>query len=321
MNITTLLIIATSVLGLLSITSVITAWIFAIHFCKPGRKISSKTPAHIKLEYQEVTFPSQGFPLKGWFIPAQNQAEPAPAIIIAHGWSSNKTQGLPIAASLNKAGYATLLYDVRSHGESPDDSPITLQKFAQDMIAAVDYLSARPDVDQKHIGAVGHSMGGGGTIIAASMDPRIKAIVSSAAFADPVEITRDYMRKYYLPRGPLFRLACFFINRWINDATMADIAPRNRIRLINRPILLLHGKADRKIIPENMTILHSNALPGCAQAHLIPGGHLHSDIIRHTIFQTRIVDFFNTHIRIQPRHILQPLAGTSGRQVLNPSGR
>ena len=226
---------------------------------------------------------------------SETQAGPQPTIVVAHGWSSNMAQVLPIADFLHQSGFGVLLYDARSHGTSTMDNPITLQKIAQDLRGAIDYLEGRADVDMTQLGVVGHSMGGSGAILATSIEPRIRVLVSSAAFADPVALTREYMRLYHIPRGPIFHLVCYFINRWL-ESDMAEIAPKNRIGRINIPILLLHGDADRVVSPANMKILLSQAQKGNTQAQLISGGKHHSTIIKDSKYKDLIITFLQEHL-------------------------
>lgn len=298
MNTTYFLITFMTTLAILAALGIGIAWLFARNFCKPQRRLPKKTPAQHGLDYEDITFPSQGATLNGWFIPGQHNISPRPAIVVAHGWSANAAQVMPIAKHLHEAGCHVLLYNARSHGTSDEGGPITLQKFAEDLMAAIDYLENRPDVDMEQLGVVGHSMGGSSAILATSMDKRIRALVSSAAFADPVALTKEYMRKHHLPLGPLFHLVQFFINLWL-DTTMSDIAPQNRIGRIDIPILLIHGDADAVISPMNMELLQSHASHGNVQTWLMSGGLHHSTIIRDPAYGPRIVEFLEENLFVE----------------------
>src|SRR4029079_11195588 len=71
-------------------------------------------------------------------------------------------------------------------------------------IRAVDVLCARPAVDPRRIGVIGHSLGGHNAIFTALFEPRIRAIVSSCGFnAFPSYYTGDirgWSHKGYMPR-------------------------------------------------------------------------------------------------------------------------
>jgi carboxymethylenebutenolidase len=62
----------------------------------------------------------------------------------------------------------------------------------RDMNAAFHYLATRADVDSKHIGSIGWSMGGGFAIQLAIHEPRLAACVVNYGVlpADPVEVKR-----------------------------------------------------------------------------------------------------------------------------------
>lgn len=68
---------------------------------------------------------------------------------------------LVLADHLTKNGIAVLRYDDRGTSESTGDfSASTTEDFANDVIAAVDYLKTRNDIDTDNIGLIGHSEGG-----------------------------------------------------------------------------------------------------------------------------------------------------------------
>jgi dienelactone hydrolase len=117
---------------------------------------------------------------------------------------SSFERGQAITDSLLKSGIAVLALDVQYHGErvlNNDFMPPQqlysdekwYYKFRDGMVQtigdyfrAVEYLGSREEIDTSRIGVIGHSMGGVMTIIYASLDKRVKAIVASvAAYTDP----------------------------------------------------------------------------------------------------------------------------------------
>lgn len=80
---------------------------------------------------------------------------------------------LVLADYLTRAGYATLRMDDRGVGGSGGDmSRATTLDFAEDALAAVNYLKTRREIDRKRIGLLGHSEGALVGAIAASKAPR-----------------------------------------------------------------------------------------------------------------------------------------------------
>lgn len=265
------------------------AWVFARLYCMPRRRRPTTTPAEDGLPFLPVEFPSRGLSLRGWFIPAGASSTPHAAVLVAHGWSSNASQMLPVASQLHAAGFGVLLYDARGHGASASDGPITIRTFADDMLAAVDFLQDLPGVDSSRLGVIGHSIGGASAILATSVEQRIRAVVSTSAFADPVTLTRNVMRALHIPRGPFLWLVCRFIERWLGT-TMDDASPRNRIPELTVPLLLIHGASDRFVPASNMEALYARADQDRTRTWLVPGRR-HWDVILDPEYGARVIGF------------------------------
>ena len=120
---------------------------------------------------ESVTFPNPGAPgvtLSGTLTKPQG-AGPFPTVVLIAGSGPNDRDEnvfghkvfLVLADYLTRHGIAVLRYDKRGIGASQGSfDTATLQDFASDAESAVAYLKARTDVDQKHIGLIGHSEGG-----------------------------------------------------------------------------------------------------------------------------------------------------------------
>ncbi|KAH0533440.1 hypothetical protein TsFJ059_002008 [Trichoderma semiorbis] len=80
----------------------------------------------------------------------------------------------------NENGFATLTYDARTFGKS-DGLPrhnINFDKQSEDIFDAVTYgTSLTPHVDPERIAIIGGGHGGGASIRATALDPRVKALI------------------------------------------------------------------------------------------------------------------------------------------------
>lgn len=106
-----------------------------------------------------------------------------PAVVIGPPYSGVKEQGPGVYANeLAQHGFAALAFDPSYNGESGGEprhvsSP---DVFVEDFMAGVDYLGTRDFVDREKIAAIGICGSGGFALSAASVDVRIKAIVTAS---------------------------------------------------------------------------------------------------------------------------------------------
>ena len=62
---------------------------------------------------------------------------------------------------LARHGYGVLIFDRRGEGESDGDpNPYAWNDGERDLLAAIDFLKRRPDVEPDRIGGIGLSVGG-----------------------------------------------------------------------------------------------------------------------------------------------------------------
>ncbi len=108
-----------------------------------------------------------------------------------------------LADHLTRQGIAVLRYDDRGYRASTGDhAAATSADFATDALAAVRYLSGRPELDPRAIGLVGHSEGGMIAPIAASRSDRIAYVVLLAApGTSTVQLGRSQRRLMQLSQG------------------------------------------------------------------------------------------------------------------------
>ena len=108
-----------------------------------------------------------------------------PAIVVGPPYGGVKEQGPGVYANeLARRGFIVLTYDPAYHGYSGGSPRYTTSTmlYAEDFCAGVDFLGTLTYVDREKIGTIGICGSGGFSIAAASMDTRIKAVVTSAMY-------------------------------------------------------------------------------------------------------------------------------------------
>ena len=251
------LLVAISIIAKAGLLAV--SWIISERVLHPPRKVEDHTLDDFNLPARDVTFLSRdGTKLAGWYVPAGGA--PSPGIVLSHGHGRSRSELLPHANFLHQTGYAVLLFDYRHRGES-EGSEVTMGLREQDDLqGAIDHIVVQPEVDARHIGVVGLSMGSVVALLVAARDERIKTIVAECPYsaADAI-MTRALEHFYHLPRVPFGVAAKWLIERRLGQSLdMANAIDVIR-RLAPRPIFLIADEADAVLGPEETRYLYDAA--------------------------------------------------------------
>ncbi len=137
---------------------------------------------------EELRFPVEGgIELSAWLFVPEHPTGPLPAITMAHGYAGTKYHRIePMARAFAEAGFAVLLHDHRSFGDSDGEPRQDVNPWQQisDWRRAISYLQDRPEVDESRIGLWGTSFAGGHALVLGATDRRLKAIVSQVPTID-----------------------------------------------------------------------------------------------------------------------------------------
>jgi fermentation-respiration switch protein FrsA (DUF1100 family) len=162
--------------------------------------------------------------------------ERVPAALLLHGYASRKEDmAESVGEALVPLGIATLSIDLPLHGERADPfelrsvrNPFELAERWRTAIEeaqlALRFLGARPEIDRERLAVIGYSLGSYLSLAVAERDRAARAFVLAAG-GD-------------LPDFPLAQLI----------RSVAD--PLRGVRaLAGRPLLMVHGRRDRTILP------------------------------------------------------------------------
>jgi pimeloyl-ACP methyl ester carboxylesterase len=140
------------------------------------------------MDREDIEFVVAGDACAAWHYLPAGEAPPAPAVVMAHGLSGTRRDGLgPFAESFAAAGIAALLFDHRGFGDSGGEPDLfDPRRQRQDWRAAIACARSLPGVDPERVAVFGSSMGGGNALAAAAEDPRIAATISQVPFLDVV---------------------------------------------------------------------------------------------------------------------------------------
>lgn len=99
--------------------------------------------------------------------PGATAADPAPAVLVSHGYINTREMQSAFAIELARRGFVVLAMDQSGHGYST--GIVGTGDFGGP--AALRYLKSLPQADKANIGLEGHSLGGGPVVGAAASDP------------------------------------------------------------------------------------------------------------------------------------------------------
>lgn len=142
------------------------------------------------MERADLTFPSGDASCSAWlYRPAAAGPEPAACVVMAHGFSLTRHDGLaPYAEALAHAGAAVLVFDPRFLGDSGGWPRQRFRIAAQeeDYHSAVAFARSLDGIDPDRILVWGFSFSGGIALKAAAADRRIAGAILLCPFLDGV---------------------------------------------------------------------------------------------------------------------------------------
>ena len=165
--------------------------------------------ANLGTAYEDVTFTtSDGLELSGWYVPSRNGA----AVIAFPGRNGPQKP----ARFLARHGYGVLLFDRRGESESDGDGNLFGWGGDKDILAAIEFLKSRPDVDPGRIAGIGlsvvrraHAAGrsrdgrSGGGHLRRSRHPFVRGGARGASRPEQVARAPDARRQDGISRGVL----------------------------------------------------------------------------------------------------------------------
>jgi uncharacterized protein len=254
----------------------------------PPRAVGTSTPG---VPYEDVTFAGQAGALHGWYVPGASDA----AIVLLHGFLSDRRELLDLVPALRAAGYHLLLYDQRGAGVSDGDGVTFGYYEAGDMAVAADLLRQRSGATR--VGVLGASQGAATALLAAAQRPDLAAVVADSAFADLEAVARDGAARLYGPMVATFSAALSPLILWHAERQSglraAAVRPVAAIpQLSPRSVLLIHGMDDWLFSYHHSETLYAAA--GEPRAlWLVPGAaHAGARAREPDEYRRRVLEFF-----------------------------
>jgi alpha-beta hydrolase superfamily lysophospholipase len=212
-----------------------------------------------------------------------------PAVMLFHGLGGKHQDLEPLATQgLAPAGYAGLMCDARGHGASGGLFGLDGPRDVQDTKELFAWLTARPDVSDTQIGALGFSLGGGAVWNATTAGVPFKAIVPIITWTNlatalaPQGLSKSGLAGYLAELVPESRWDPELLaakSSLITSTNMAAVtalaaarSPLSKLSTVTTPTLLLQGRRDF-LFDIDQALAAYGALKGPKRVYLGDFGH------------------------------------------------
>jgi len=209
------------------------------------------------MKIEKVSFMSEGCRISG-VLHFPDQKNP-PCVIASHGLlsSKNSEKYIALGEQISREGMAMLRFDFRGIGESEGgEEDNTISKKIADLSAAIDFIRSFPGMGNR-IGLLGSSLGGFLSLMKASMDKKIGAVV---IWATPLHMddlgSKKQEEDYPLPPEAFF-----------------EDLPKHRLLPLLPKVsncLVIHGEKD-ELVPMEQALGIFDSLSPPKEIHVIGG--------------------------------------------------
>lgn len=189
---------------------------------------------------------SDGIKISSWYMPVKN---PKAVLILVDGYKETDEEKIRMfghAEYLKKAGYSTLLIDLRGFGESEGNKITFGINEWKEIEAAYDYMKSLTENKDKKIGFLGISMGAVISITAKGITGKGDFIIASTPYASFKSLFEFQIKKRRLPSLlllPILRIAAT-LELGLNYEHHAAI---NMIKKVKVPIFITSAKQDKVV--------------------------------------------------------------------------
>jgi len=211
---------------------------------------------------KDTIFPTQTFEtlyfksdlkLESWLI---KNSQPKGVVLLFHGFASSKSGVLRYAEEFYKAGYSTLLTDLRGNGGSEGHQCTIGFKEAKDVKASVDY--ARKRFPNQKIILFGTSMGAASIMKAInSHQVKVDKIILECPFGSMRQTTKARFEAMGIPSFPFTDMLVFY-GSLQNGFNAWQHSPERYAKKIKTPTLLLYGAKDARVSREETDQIFDN---------------------------------------------------------------
>jgi esterase/lipase len=249
--------------------------------------------------FQSLSFKgSGGIELEGWFIPS---VRGGPVVFLCHGYKSNRSELLTLASTFQENGYTLFIFDFRAHGTSPASLCSLGIRETEDLLSAIQTVTARPDVDPDRVGIWGVSLGAYVALSAAITEPTIKTLVLDTPFDSPARFielqTTEILGTDNFVFNKLARFG-FFLANLPKTAQDSETLMQRLPALKGRDKLFITSEETLRLETQTLNLFNKTPEP----KELLRLKHSKTSIlydVDRKNYENTIVEFFKKHLPVR----------------------
>lgn len=276
------------------LATAIAGFAYAYSLASPDRRPVGSLPGD--LAGRSIQFAgASGTALRGWYVPGEPGGG---TILLLHGVHSSRMQMVDRARFLRRAGYSSLLYDSRAHGESDGDAITFGQLESQDARRAVQLARSLAPGDP--VGVIGVSLGGAAALLA---EPRldVQAIVAESVYPSIDRAVSDRLRNAMGAPGPLFSPVLLSMLPVRLGFPATRLRPIDHVRGLRTPKFFIFGSADRYTMPQESIEMFDAAAEPKQMWEVAGAAHVDLCAFSGRAYEARVLDFLNRYLRSRDR--------------------
>lgn len=169
--------------------------------------------------------------------------------VLLHGYTGTRYGALQYAPLFWERGCDLLLYDARGHGASTPSFHTFGYYEKQDLVAAVDWLTARTGLDRPDVAVAGVSYGASTALQAAPLMPDLAFILADSAYQDLHSILRFQGKEQFGTTALVFLPGALKFAEWRTGGKVDDISAQDAIAEAQMPVMIVHSQTDEYTPP------------------------------------------------------------------------
>ena len=221
----------------------------------------------------------------------------APVIILSHGYDTNRSDFLSLGTVLRDNHFNVYIFDY--HGPKAKETISNLgSRQISDLLSVIDTLTKRPEINHKRLGLLGTSVGGYASLVAAQMNPKVRALVVDTTYTTPELMFDAQIDRLLGGSSGLFHFLTASEFRLLVSRTDTFPMVANLPKLAGVPKLIISGRDNPRLAEMTESIYNQAPQPKQLLVQEHSGTSLTSEAERNE-YENQILNFFLQNLSLR----------------------